>query len=221
MKQIFTLVLLILISSLPVYSAEEVVLDASVTENESEINQDSRELTLYEKIQNIKSKEHEDTSKPQYLLEEILTKKFENSIVEDAHFFSSLRTDFDMIMNSRDKSLNCNTSLIDAGVMGNFKDGKSYYEARFKFHHQHDYSFLQYMPSNLYIATRAIPHHNIILGSTRTPVGVEGGMTTLTTPFMLRSQISRNFGNIRKFGLRIQGDYSLLDYDIGGYSSDS
>ena len=40
-------------------------------------------------------------------------------------------------------------------------------------------------------------------------------------PFVARAQIARNFGNSRKVGLRIKGNYDLVEYDIGGYSSDT
>ena len=40
-------------------------------------------------------------------------------------------------------------------------------------------------------------------------------------PFIARSQISRNFGTVRKLGARVSGDYSLVDYDFGVYSSDT
>ena len=37
---------------------------------------------------------------------------------------------------------------------------------------------------------------------------------------ILRSQISRNFANTRQLGVRVKGNYSLIEYDLGGYSSD-
>ncbi len=52
-------------------------------------------------------------------------------------------------------------------------------------------------------------------------VGYEGGQSPYLIPFVLRSQSARNFGNIRKTGIRLKGDYKYIDYDIGGYSSDT
>ncbi|MBR6127918.1 hypothetical protein IKQ21_09565, partial [bacterium] len=34
-----------------------------------------------------------------------------------------------------------------------------------------------------------------------------------------RAQIARNFGTVRKIGARVMGDYDLIDYDLGVYSS--
>ena len=77
------------------------------------------------------------------------------------------------------------------------------------------------MPSNFYIANTSIPNHTLILGNTRTATGYEGSKSSTVIPFVARSQISRNFGNIRKLGVRVKGKYDLVEYDLGGYSSDT
>ena len=78
---------------------------------------------------------------------------------------------------------------------------------------------MQHLFQDLYIDTKRIPHHRILVGNSRPGVGYEGAGSAYTLPFAARSQISRNFGTIRKLGVRVMGNYSLLDYDIGGYSS--
>ena len=110
---------------------------------------------------------------------------------------------------------------IDAGINGKFKDGKTFYETRLRFTPQNDYNFLQFLPSDFYIANTAIPHHTIIVGNTRTSTGYEGSKSSTVLPFVARSQISRNFGNTRQVGVRVKGNYSLVEYDLGGYSSDT
>ena len=60
-----------------------------------------------------------------------------------------------------------------------------------------------------------------MFGNSRPPIGVEGGQSPYTLPFVNRSQISRTYGTVRKFGLRVQGNYDLVEYDFGGYSSDT
>ncbi len=159
------------------------------------------------------------TQKTEYLLEEILTKKFINSPVETIHFFGFYRGEVNF--NPAEGGDDYNFSEISAGINGRFKDGKTYYEARFRFDPQDEYGFFQYLPSNLYIANTSIPHHTIILGNTRTPTGYEGALSSGIIPFAARSQIGRTFGNIRKTGLRIKGSYDFIDYDFGGYSSDT
>ena len=66
----------------------------------------------------------------------------------------------------------------------------------------------------MYVATNAIPHHRVLIGNSRPPVGMEGGAGPFVLPFIARSQISRNFGTVRKLGGRVSGDYSLVDYDF-------
>ena len=39
-------------------------------------------------------------------------------------------------------------------------------------------------------------------------------MSEVLIPFYYRSQISRQYGNIRKLGIRLAGDYKLMEYDI-------
>lgn len=177
--------------------------------------------TLQEKIQEIRAKEIKNTNKAHYLLEEILTKNYENSIIKTMHLFAYYRGNLAMDFYPDDKDLGYDYNDIDVGVNGKFKDGKSYYEARFRLTPQSNYSFLQFLPSNFYIANASIPHHTIIVGNTRTPTGDEGSKSSVVIPFVARSQISRNFGNTRQLGVRVKGHYDLVEYDLGGYSSDT
>lgn len=187
------------------FGIEEVVLE---TEDDSKILKELRE-------------DDDKSKKSSYLLEEILTKRLEKSPIETVHLFGYYRAGVNLDIDSDDEDLKYKFNSISAGVNGKFRDGKTYYEARFRFNPQHDYGFFQYLPSNIYIANTAIPHHTVILGHTRTPAGYEGGMSLTNIPFVARSQISRNFGNVRKVGLRVKGNYDYIDYDLGGYSSDT
>ena len=223
MRRIALVLIILYIIALPVFSHEENHDESSalpVVELEIENLQINKDLTLSEKIQNIKAKEDYDTSKYFYLLEEITTKHFNKGPIESAHLFASTRTGFNYSFNQdSDNDLTYGFSLIDAGVKGDLRANKTYYEAHFRFAPQHNVSFLQYMPSNLYIANESIPNHRIMIGHTRTPSGNEGGLSTYLIPFYNRSQISRNFGNIRKIGVRVKGDYPLIGYDLGVYDS--
>lgn len=207
---------------LPSYAIEEVLLDISGESSESHASVSKvAQKSLKEKIDEIKAKEVYDTSKKHYLLEDILTKKFEKSPIDTFHLFAYYRGNLQMNFYPTDNDLEYEYNSIDAGFNGKFKDGKSFYEAKFRFAPQDRYTFLQYMPSNLYIGTRAIPNHTIVFGNVRTPNGYEGSTSSELLPFVARSQISRTFGNTRKLGMRIRGNYSLLEYDLGGFSSDT
>ena len=207
----------------PTFAIEEVVLEIDdgpeITERKKPA--DEAEFTLFEKIERIKAREVTDTSKSHYLLHEILTKRFEKSPVESMQLYAILRSNMDVDFYTDDTDTSYGFNDLNVGVKGEFRDDKSFYEARLRLHPQHNYSFLQFMPSNLYVATRAIPNHTIYVGNVRIPTGYEGGMSTSLIPFVSRSQIARNFGNTRQVGVKVKGSYDFIDYDIGGYSSDT
>lgn len=177
--------------------------------------------TLREKIAEILAREHKDISKTHYLLEDILTKKFDNSPIKTMHLFAYYRANLNEDFEHDDNDLYYGFNNIDAGVNGKFRDGKTYYEARLRFAPQHNHNFFQYLPSNIYIANTAIPHNTVIFGYTRAATGYEASKSSTIIPMISRSQISRYFGNTRHVGARVKGNYSLLEYDIGGYSSDT
>ena len=225
------LLFFLFLSIQPSYSIQEVLLDI---EGESFDNIEAKDVitdeewyfdmqgrTLREKISEINAKEVNDISKSHYLLEEVLTKKFDKSPVETMHLFGYYRGGVAMDFYPDDEDLGYEYSAMEAGVNGKFRDGKSFYEARFRFKPQHNYNFFQYLPSNLYVATTALPHHTVILGNTRVATTYEGAKSSSVLPMFARSQISRNFGNIRKLGVRVKGSYDLVEYDLGGYSSDT
>ena len=178
------------------------------------------EITLQEKIQNIRAKEISDTTSSYYLLEEILTKNLEKGPLETAHLFGYYRAGADMDL-TEGGDTDYKFTAIHAGVNGKFRGSETFYQLRLRFDPLDGYKFMQTLPADVYIANKSIPHHTVILGNTRTPTGYEGGIATTVIPFVARSQISRNFGNVRKVGLRIKGNYDFIDYDLGGYSSDT
>ena len=150
-----------------------------------------------------------------------MTKRFEKTPVKTIQLYGIFRSNMDIDFYSDDTDTSYGFNDLNVGIKGDFRDDKTFYEARLRLHPQHNYSFLQFMPSNLYIATRAIPHHTIYVGNMRTPTGYEGGLSTSLLPFVARSQIARTFGNTRQVGVKVKGSYGYIDYDIGGYSSDT
>ena len=219
----YFLTLLFLCIQISAFGIEEVILDVddnSIPEHTAIQHSEESKLTLKEKLHNIKSKEITDINSTSYLLENILTKKFETGVFETMHLFGYYRGAVDMDISAGGNSI-YDFNALQAGINGKFRGGANYYEARFRFDPVDGYSFLQTLPIDIYVANASIPHHTIILGNTRTPVGYEGSRSDTIIPFVARAQISRNFGNIRKVGLRVKGTYDLIDYDLGGYSSDT
>lgn len=113
-------------------------------------------------------------------------------------------------------------SSIDLAVKGEFRNEKlkTNYCFIFNLLPQADKNFFQTLIRDDFITINALPHHSIFLGSFRTPIGVEGGMSGYMIPFLRRSQIARNFGSIRGVGTKILGNYDLIEYNIGMTSSD-
>ena len=135
--------------------SEEVLNDGIVITDE-EWYFDMQGKTLQEKIREINSKEINDISKSHYLLEEILTKKFEKSPVETMHVFGYYRGWVTLDFYPDDEDLGYEYSALEGGVNGKFRNSKTFYEARFRFKPQHNYNFFQYLPSNIYIANTVI-----------------------------------------------------------------
>lgn len=216
-KKLLGIVILFLFTSLASNAIQEVVLETNDTE-ELTLQKENRELTLFEKI---KAKEITDTTKTSYLLEDVLNKEFETGIVKNVHLFGYYRGGADLNIAGDDKDLEYDFNSICGCLNGKFRDEDTSYELWFRVSPTHEYSFWQYLPSNMYIKNTSIPHHTVMFGNSRTPTGAEGGLSMITIPFVTRAQISRNFGNVRKVGLRVKGDYDLIDYDIGGYDSDT
>jgi len=65
-----------------------------------------------------------------------------------------------------------------------------------------------------YVSTDIIPHHNILLGQTRRPIGYEGmfGPTSINLETIDKSQVSRKLSDIRDIGIRTNGNWKFIDY---------
>lgn len=158
---------------------------------------------------------------PSNLFEEQLTHTFENGPFEKLHFWGAIQNN----MNSNipadgdvDNLFNTNASVF---IDGKLKGGKEDFRLMFNASPPAHKPFFQQITQDLYIETHRIPHHKVLIGNSRPGIGIEGTQSPYTLPFVNRSQISRNFANMRKFGIKVRGDYKLVDYDIGGYSSDT
>ena len=71
-----------------------------------------------------------------------------------------------------------------------------------------------------YVVTDILPHHNIYLGQTRVPIGIEGTVSSSALDTIERAQIARNFSDIRDLGVKAAGNWSFIDYSAGFYNGD-
>ncbi len=162
------------------------------------------------------------TDVPSALLAKQLTKNFEHGPLEKVHLWTAVQSGFDTTIPQKgDTDTLFNVSLINIILDGTFRGGKEGFRIMLDPTHQHNRPFMQQFLQDAYFVTTRVPHHTIMFGNSRVGVGNEGTSSPYILPFVNRAQISRNLSNIRKFGIRIKGDYRLVDYDFGGYSSDT
>lgn len=227
--------LTLIIFAIPAFSKEEAALDALVPDEpvleedlmlESEV-ETTKDLThekffkrLSENIKNDFKLEIERTDIPSTLLKETLTFNYEKGPVESIHIWTGMK--FNMSENidqNGDNSTLFKVGLVNNFIDGKFRGGKENFRIMLDTTPQNDRPFMQNLFQDLYVDTYRIPHHRILIGNSRPAVGHEGAGSSYTLPLASRSQISRNFGTVRKLGIRVMGNYSFVDYDLGGYSS--
>ena len=73
--------------------------------------------------------------------------------------------------------------------------------------------------SNLYIEKKFSDNHKMRVGTSRSPIGLEGSMSSFSLPFVNRAQISRNFGDAISTGVSFIGKKNGFEYNAGGYTS--
>ena len=182
-----------------------------------------QEKTLREKLQDIYNLQITETDTNNFLLTDILTKHFENNrVIESIHPFAGYNGSLIFNFNEPDTfKTNYGFNALNAGFDGKFKDGNSDFRILFSLSPLSSRNMLRNAFSDVYVGTNRIPNHRIQVGYQRPGNGIESKISAYQIPFTYRSQISRNFGTVRKVGARMIGDYSLVDYDIGIYNSDT
>ena len=180
------------------------------------------EKTLAERLKEVYNLEIERTDVAVPLSNDITTFKFEKGPLKSFHPWVAYQGHGRVELNDGgDDDLFYKIGVINVNLDGVLKSGKEDFRIMLNPTPQSQRPFMQNFIQDAYIATNRIPHHRIILGNTRPAVGYEGSQSPYTLPFINRSQISRNFGTVRKFGLRVVGNYDFVDYDLGALSSDT
>ena len=176
---------------------------------------------LTKTVHNVYNLQIENTNTPACLLKEPLTKHFENGPLESIHYWGVIQMNNSTLLPEYgDANNKFNVGLINTLIDSRFKTGKENFRVMFDPTPVHDNFFKRFI-QDLYVESHRIHNHTLLVGNSRPGVGIEGAQSPYTLPFINRSQISRHFGNARKFGVRLKGNYSLVDYDMGGYSSDT
>lgn len=161
-----------------------------------------------------------DLNSPDGLFKEQLKARFHRGLIKETGAQLSIGTNFSENI-SENSNFKYNVSLINVGLKGKFKSEQEGFNFLFDLTPNIKENFFHRLVLDAWVETNRFKNHKIMLGTSRPNVGFEGGQSPYTLPFVFRSQTARNFGNIRKTGLRIKGNYKYADYDIGGYSSDT
>lgn len=231
MKKVLPILIALMFSLLPSSAIEEVTLPVEELSLDLGTAQEStntenynlpQEKTLREKLSDVYHLEVEQIDKPHYLLEEVFTKKFaEDSVWDKTQFWAGYNGDIGMYFNNDTITNQYEFNTINIGYDAFLKDNNADFRFMINIAPLSSRNVIQNMPSDIYIATNKVPHHRFLIGNSRPPVGVEGAQGPFILPFAGRAQIARNFGTVRKLGARASGNYSLVDYDFGVYSSDT
>ena len=164
----------------------------------------------------------ENTKEPACLLKEPMTHHFERGPIDNVHLWGVIQmNNATTIPENGGGNDKFSVNLINVIIDGQFKSGKENFRLMFDPAPQHNRGFFHQLPQDVYIESHRIKNNVILFGNSRVGGGIEATQSPYTLPFVNRSQIARNFGNIRKFGIRLKGNYALVDYDLGGYSSDT
>jgi len=211
MKKVLCILILFVISLTSSYAIEE------------SVELVAQEKSFREKLNDVYYLEIDNTDKPHFLLNEILTKNFDNkSFFDNLQFWGAYYGHTNMnFQDSEPFNANYVYDLINIGLDGKLKNNNADFRVMLNYLPISNRDMVHNLFADVYVATNKIPHHRVVVGNTRPPVGKEGGHSPFLLPFVTRSQIARNFGTVRKLGSRISGDYSLVDYDLGVYSSDT
>lgn len=160
--------------------------------------------------------------RPVYLLDTATTRYFEKGPLDSFHtgFFYKGSLPISMIQGGVTHT-DYTQNNIENHFRGYLKNGKTSFNISTRYTPRKDLDFFQFLIGDLFVSHQLTQHNRIVFGNSRTHTGEEGSKPDWQVPLISYSQISRNFGNIRKFGARVVGEYDLIEYDFGGYSSDS
>lgn len=160
-----------------------------------------------------------DLKSPNGMFKDQLRAEFDHGPLKEVSGQATFQGNFSETF-SDNSNFKYNVQGINIGLKGKFRSNKEGFNTLFDVTPIHQ-NFFHRAVLDAWLETNRIPHHTIIAGTSRPTVGIEGGQSPYTLPFISRTQTARNFANVRKTGLRVKGDYKYIDYDLGGYSSDT
>lgn len=160
------------------------------------------------------------TDIPSYLMKKQLTFRPKKGIVSKVQYYGAFQGDFSSTFLGSDYDTSYDIGFLQFGAIGKFRNTKNDFKILFNPRPANGRTYMQNFIADAYIINSSIPHHKLVVGYSRNQVGKEGGSSSYILPFVIRSQIARNFGSTRALGVRLIGNYSLMDYNLAFNSSD-
>ena len=155
-----------------------------------------------------------------YLLEDELTFSPKKGPIEKIEFFGAYNGFGSANWTGSDYDTKYTNGFVQIGAMGKFRNSKNDFKILFNPQGAHGRNYMQNFVADAFITNNSIPHHQIVIGYSRNQIGKEGGSSSYILPFIMRSQLARNFGSTRALGIRLIGNYDLIDYNLAFNSSD-
>ena len=218
MKKIVFFISLILLSITPLHAIEE-EFKPIILEPEERAQAEEKSPYTKQALKGIIEKEY-DLNSSAGMFKEQLTAQFHRGIIKNTTLHTHMIHTLGETINNDDKDFQYDTSLINVGLSGKFRSDKEKYTVLFDLTPGIFEDFSHRFILDAHIETTRIKNNTILFGSSRPQVGYEGGNSAKTIPFLTRAQAARNFSNARKTGIKMDGKYKWVDYEIGGFSSD-
>ena len=160
------------------------------------------------------------TDVPTYLLKEELSFRPKKGPVSKMQFFGAFQERLFSDWQNADNDFGYDNGFEEIGIIGKFRNTNTDFKIMVKPRPNDKLNYMQSFIGDAYIINSSIPNHKIVVGYQRNQVGKEGGSSSYILPFVTRSQIARTFGNSRALGVRVVGNYPLIDYNLAVSSSD-
>ena len=160
------------------------------------------------------------TDVPSYLLSPELTFHPKKGPVSKVQFIGAYNGYVSSFWDSGDYDTSYDFGFLQFGAIGKIRGTKTDFKITVNPRPSSERNYMQNFFADAYLINSSIPHHKIVVGYSRNQIGKEGGSSSYILPFVMRSQISRNFGSTRALGVRLIGNYDLIDYNFAFNSSD-
>ena len=158
------------------------------------------------------------TDIPSFLLKDELTFDFNKGPIKEIELYGGHRGSLASIFKPHNYTTEYSDLTTEFGFMGKSRNDKIDFRLSILPIVKHG-NYLENMWGDIYIVDNHIKHHKILIGRSRGQVGIEGGGSAYTLPFVNRSQIARNFGNLRTTAVKLIGNFEYADYSLSLGSS--